>query len=383
MPMRTNLKQQLMKEQVMQEDQRHGNNQHFFPASAPAAGFAYHQPSQSIPVIPVNSRPPPAAVPVQMLQIESKLDNPTKYHLQEQQRSLIRSWSSHADGDLVVQSVPGGGGGQQAAVPGGTPTHAISSSVPGQSPDSPLSAGQASVSTTYSEVPSSTLMGDAYNLSPPSSSCPTDLVIKQEPLELSDGQIRAIQKDRQKKDNHNKIERKRRYNINDRIMELGRLLPRPSDPLNKGSILKASVDYMRELKQEVNRLKEVEQKHKQTEQLNRKMTLMLQQLTVQAQDAGVNVPPVSMDLLVAPPLSPAQPQIKSESREQMAPPCVNDVDMDDIYMQDVMSEAPSTFMAAAVAVASPAAMLSPESQVMSPLDMEFGMGVLDEFNFQL
>merc|ERR1719219_1394498 len=51
--------------------------------------------------------------------------------------------------------------------------------------------------------------------------------IKEEPLTEED--LKALQKDRQKKDNHNLIERRRRYNINDRIKELGTLLPKEND----------------------------------------------------------------------------------------------------------------------------------------------------------
>nr|XP_027202482.1 alpha-protein kinase 1-like [Dermatophagoides pteronyssinus] len=88
-----------------------------------------------------------------------------------------------------------------------------------------------------------------------SSSCP----------QLTEQELKAWQKDRQKKDNHNQIERRRRYNINDRIKELGTLLPRNADDpkyfelvkdmkQNKGTILKASVDYLKLLKHENNRL---------------------------------------------------------------------------------------------------------------------------------
>ena len=75
--------------------------------------------------------------------------------------------------------------------------------------------------------------------------------IKEEPLTEED--LKALQKDRQKKDNHNLskyisegqhvspqrtetlhkscllVERRRRYNINDRIKELGTLLPREDE----------------------------------------------------------------------------------------------------------------------------------------------------------
>ena len=59
-------------------------------------------------------------------------------------------------------------------------------------------------------------------------------------------QVQAWTKERQKKDNHNKIERRRRYNINDRIKELGTLLPHEDSRYhdimrdmkhNKGTIL--------------------------------------------------------------------------------------------------------------------------------------------------
>ncbi|VDN60673.1 unnamed protein product [Dracunculus medinensis] len=76
-------------------------------------------------------------------------------------------------------------------------------------------------------------------------------------------------RDRRKKDIHNMIERRRRYNINDRIKELGLMLPKHSAEemkLNKGTILKASCDYIRQLQndrdlmlkqqQEVSELKE-------------------------------------------------------------------------------------------------------------------------------
>lgn len=45
-----------------------------------------------------------------------------------------------------------------------------------------------------------------------------DIKIKQEPQTPT----AEVDKDRQKKDNHNMIERRRRFNINDRIKELGK-----------------------------------------------------------------------------------------------------------------------------------------------------------------
>jgi hypothetical protein len=79
------------------------------------------------------------------------------------------------------------------------------------------------------------------------------------------------------------VERRRRFNINDRIKELGTLLPKTNEFLfdiiqdlhirqpNKGTILKSSVDYIRCLKHEVNRLKRNEQKQKDLDNLNRRL----------------------------------------------------------------------------------------------------------------
>lgn len=81
------------------------------------------------------------------------------------------------------------------------------------------------------------------------------------------------------------VERRRRFNINDRIKELGTLLPKNNDPYyevvrdvrpNKGTILKSSVDYIKCLKHEVNRLKQTENRQKQIENQNRRLMLRIQ-----------------------------------------------------------------------------------------------------------
>jgi len=81
-------------------------------------------------------------------------------------------------------------------------------------------------------------------------SCPAHLgVHKPENYHM---EMKQYTKDRQKKDNHNAIERRRRFNINDRIKELGTLLPKQDPEMrpNKGTILKSSVDYIQALQQE-------------------------------------------------------------------------------------------------------------------------------------
>ena len=83
------------------------------------------------------------------------------------------------------------------------------------------------------------------------------------------------------------VERRRRFNINDRIKELGTLLPKHSDQYydlvrdvrqNKGSILKASVDYIKILKKEKEKKTLIEEKCRKLEQVNRKALLKIQVL---------------------------------------------------------------------------------------------------------
>lgn len=98
--------------------------------------------------------------------------------------------------------------------------------------------------------------------------------------------MKSISKERIKKDNHNQIERRRRYNINDRIKELSSLLPTSNDDAkyhvlvrdmkqHKGTILKASVDYMRILKKEV---QDLEKKQQELEVVNRQMAMKVQEM---------------------------------------------------------------------------------------------------------
>lgn len=122
------------------------------------------------------------------------------------------------------------------------------------------------------------------------------VAVKEEPLSEED--LRALQKDRQKKDNHNMIERRRRFNINDRIKELGTLLPKQQDQYydivrdvrqNKGSILKASVEYIKKLKSDQHKKRLLEEKVRIQESQNRKLLLKLQEYEQQMKAYGIPV----------------------------------------------------------------------------------------------
>ena len=87
------------------------------------------------------------------------------------------------------------------------------------------------------------------------------------------------------------VERRRRFNINDRIKELGTLLPKQNEQYyeivrdvrqNKGSILKASVDYIRLLRREREKKASLEDKYKKLEQCNRRALLKLQVIYLNA-----------------------------------------------------------------------------------------------------
>ncbi|XP_031237070.1 transcription factor EC isoform X1 [Mastomys coucha] len=120
-------------------------------------------------------------------------------------------------------------------------------------------------------------------------SCPSILPMKKE---IAETDSRALAKERQKKDNHNLIERRRRYNINYRIKELGTLIPKSNDPdmrWNKGTILKASVDYIKWLQKEQQRARELEHRQKKLEHANRQLRLRIQELEIQARAHGLPI----------------------------------------------------------------------------------------------
>nr|XP_032825572.1 microphthalmia-associated transcription factor-like isoform X2 [Petromyzon marinus] len=122
------------------------------------------------------------------------------------------------------------------------------------------------------------------------SACAGGLPSLKRELPIREPEVRALAKERQKKDNHNLIERRRRFNINDRIKELGTLIPKSNDPdmrWNKGTILKASVDYIRRLQKEQQRVKEMENRQRRLEQTNRGLIMRMQELEMQARAHGL------------------------------------------------------------------------------------------------
>ncbi|CAF0898433.1 unnamed protein product [Didymodactylos carnosus] len=130
-----------------------------------------------------------------------------------------------------------------------------------------------------------------------SSSCPTNMLRAkaQIGLPLTDEEIRLVIRDRQKKDNHNMIERRRRFNINDRIKELGALLPKGTEQdikQNKGTILRASVDYIKILRREYENARLIEERCQMLTEQNKSLQDRVKDLeqTCVIHDVALNSP---------------------------------------------------------------------------------------------
>uniref|UniRef100_A0A671QYD8 Transcription factor E3-like n=1 Tax=Sinocyclocheilus anshuiensis TaxID=1608454 RepID=A0A671QYD8_9TELE len=315
MSSRVLLRQQLMREQAQEQERREAQQQ----ASAAQLRPTESTPAISVTVPPMAARPPPAQVPMEVMKVQTHLENPTKYHIQQAQRQQVKQYLSTTLGNKVATQTLG-----VSPVPqsNSAPERCPSASSAPNSPMAHLNLGSnkeemddviddiISLESSFNDdiislidsglqLPN-TLPGnllDVYNspgMTTPtitvSNSCPADLPnIK---WELTDAEARVFMKERQKKDNHNLIERRRRFNINDRIKELGAMIPKSNDPemrWNKGTILKASVDYIRKLQKEQQRAKEIEMRQKKLEQSNQALLLRIQELEMQASHHGLRI----------------------------------------------------------------------------------------------
>lgn len=322
MSSRVLLRQQLMRAQA-QEQERREQEQKATQLLAERGNVPPATPAISV---TQPARPTPAQVPLEVLKVQTHLENPTKYHIQESQRQQVKQYLSttlgakmpiHASAPSTTNTAP--------TVSGASPqTEQTLLPSANSAPNSPLaqlkigSNSEKEISDVIDEIISlessyndemmgyvergnlpSTLPGSgnlldmfcAPGMSAPSitvsNSCPADLPnIKKE---YSEHEAKAMIKERQKKDNHNLIERRRRFNINDRIKELGTLIPKSSDPelrWNKGTILKASVEYIRKLQKDQQRVRELEGRQRKLEHMNQSLLLRVQELEMQAQLHG-------------------------------------------------------------------------------------------------
>lgn len=126
----------------------------------------------------------------------------------------------------------------------------------------------------------------------PSNSYPPDLSQATERAAASKEAPASRGREQRRKESHNMFERRRRFNINERIRELAGLLPRRSEPYyeaarhSAGHILKASVEYMRWLKQEVSRMSEAEARRRILELENQHLRSRVHQLEAKLRSLG-------------------------------------------------------------------------------------------------
>ncbi|KAI5093574.1 transcription factor EB isoform X1 [Silurus meridionalis] len=362
---RVGMRQLLMREQLQQEEQRE-RQRHLHHMQQRPPGAPTQTPAINAPV----HFPAPMQVPVEVLKVQTHLENPTDYHIRQSQKQQVKEYLSstyapkqavHAAAGGVHPSPPGMAQCQSAGAVQTLPSPCASQLVTptgNSAPNSPMAmlnitcnqekemeeviediismqssfdemrnyadpvvqmpntAAQAAmrdsaasmkdVNKTYAIVevidgeklqllPLSNSHLDVYTgpgmagptIAMTSNSCPANLHHKRE---MSDAEARALAKERQKKDNHNLIERRRRFNINDRIKELGTMIPKTNDldvRWNKGTILRASVEYIKQMQKDMQRTREVESNFKRMEVVNKQLWLRIQELEMQAQMHGL------------------------------------------------------------------------------------------------
>ncbi|KAK4473810.1 hypothetical protein MN116_003144 [Schistosoma mekongi] len=140
----------------------------------------------------------------------------------------------------------------------------------------PIYAPSHSSTTTSSSAPHQTFCSP--NSSSNSNLFSTPPVLSNHPIQ--DPAKAVSQKQRSKKESHNRIERKRRDYINSQIVYLSSLLPpelyRDVDGRrNKGSVLRLSVSYIMELREAVSRMESLKQENTIARQL---IPLLLQRI---------------------------------------------------------------------------------------------------------
>ncbi|XP_047588557.1 transcription factor EB isoform X2 [Lutra lutra] len=301
MASRIGLRMQLMREQAQQEEQRERMQQqavmHYMQQQQQQQQQALGGPPTPAISTPVHFQSPPP-VPGEVLKVQSYLENPTSYHLQQSRDQKVREYLSETYGNKFAAHISPAQGSPKplpAASPGVRAGHVMSSSAGNSAPNSPMAMLHIG-SNPERELPLSSSRLNVYSGDPQvtaslvgvtSSSCPADLTQKRE---LTDAESRALAKERQKKDNHNLIERRRRFNINDRIKELGMLIPKANDldvRWNKGTILKASVDYIRRMQKDLQKSRELENHSRRLEMTNKQLLLRIQELEMQARVHGL------------------------------------------------------------------------------------------------
>ncbi|XP_066452780.1 microphthalmia-associated transcription factor isoform X4 [Eleutherodactylus coqui] len=300
------LRQQLMREQMQEQERREQQQKQQAAQFIQQRVAASHTPAINVSVS--TSLPTAAQVPMEVLKVQTHLENPTKYHIQQAQKQQVQQYLTTAKHPSKALSLP---------CPNQPGDHIMPPGPGSSAPNSPMA--MLTLSTTCEKEMDDVIddiisLESSYNeeilMMDPGMQMANTMPVSASLIDIygnQESEARALAKERQKKDNHNLIERRRRFNINDRIKELGTLIPKSNDPLfacsgilyssdmrwNKGTILKASVDYIRKLQREQQRSKELENKQKKLEHANRHLLLRIQELEMQARAHGLSIMPAT------------------------------------------------------------------------------------------
>ncbi|XP_056878793.1 transcription factor EC isoform X4 [Takifugu flavidus] len=297
--------------------------------------------------------------------VQSHLEN-SKFHLHQSQNQQVKQY-------FTLGSKLASSAGQGHAVPHPHPPGQALATVPimrnghvapvsdGSNPNSPVTL--LTMTNHDSEFPMDEVIDDLISLESGFNDggldCMEPNIIMQNNVSLSGSMLdiyggeqehdtRVIAKERQKKDNHNLIERRRRYNINYRIKELGTLIPKSNDPdmrWNKGTILKASVEYIRWLQKEQQHARELESRQKKLEQANRRLLLRIQELEIQARAHGL---PNMATALGTMELSSHLLKQQQQQQQQQLSPQAQQPQQPPLYQEDPNSEYLQRIVAAGV-----------------------------------
>lgn len=146
-----------------------------------------------------------------------------------------------------------------------------------------------------------TTPGNPQVVIPPASSTLTTSLSSPNIAAQSPGGLSATSQyedeEQKKREMHNFIERRRRYNINDRIKELGGLLPgtEPDTRQNKGNILKTAVSYIKRLQKIESRYRDLSRKHRQYSKTLTVFKSRLEEYDAACQQNGLVVPSASQE----------------------------------------------------------------------------------------
>ncbi|KAM6985694.1 transcription factor EC isoform 2-T2 [Aplochiton taeniatus] len=290
---------------------------------------------------------------IQLLQVQTHLDN-SKFHLHQTQSQQVKQYLTL--GSKLSSSVSQGHTAPQTlgTVPIMRNAHMPSVS-DGSNPNSPVSLLTLATNPD-SEFQMDEVIDDLISLESGFNDGGLDCMesslimqnngsISSSMLDLYGGEpehdTRVMAKERQKKDNHNLIERRRRYNINYRIKELGTLIPKSNDPdmrWNKGTILKASVEYIKWLQKEQQHARELDGRQKKLEQVNRRLLLRIQELEIQARAHGLpNMAPTlgTVDLSSHLLKQQAQQQQHPQTQQPLAPEAQPQPPQPPLYQEDL------------------------------------------------